>query len=148
MRQIKGSQTSDCDCDYTYAYTAKKNRRYWVVSWELLHITIWEIEILRWPLDFWNISFDTHTLTHTHIYIYGSRYIIIIIIIIFLHRLGRSNCSGIDAWPSFTGASAIPSCPGFVREGVFRRSGVVRSFEVVDPVLFVFESRVLYSRDL
>jgi len=31
---------------------------------------------------------------------------------------------------------------------VFRESGVVRSFKVVDPVLFVFESHVLYSRDL
>jgi len=26
-------------------------------------------------------------------------------------------------------------------------SGVVRSFKVVDPVVFVFESRVLYSGD-
>jgi hypothetical protein len=31
---------------------------------------------------------------------------------------------------------------------VFRGSGVVRSFKVVDPILFVFESHVLYSRDL
>ena len=50
--------------------------------------------------------------------------------------------------PSFPGASAIPSSLGFVGEGVFRESGVVHSFEVVDPVLFVFESHVLYSRDL
>jgi len=71
-----------------------------------------------------------------------------IIIIIFLHGLGRLTCSGIDALPSFPGASAIPSSPGFVGEGVFRESGVVHSFEVVDPVLFVFESHVLYSRDL
>jgi hypothetical protein len=28
---------------------------------------------------------------------------------------------------------------------VFRKSGVVHSFKVVDPVLFVFESHVLYS---
>jgi len=41
-----------------------------------------------------------------------------------------------------------PSSPGFVGEGVFRESGVVQSFEVVDPVLFVFESHVLNSRDL
>jgi hypothetical protein len=74
--------------------------------------------------------------------------ILIIIIIIFLHGLGRLTCSGIDALPSFPGASAIPSSPGFVGEGVFRESGVVHSFEVADPVLFVFESRVLYSRDL
>ena len=71
------------------------------------------------------------------------------IIIIFLHGLGRLTCSGSDALPSFPGASAIPSSSsGFVDEGVFRESGVVHSFEVVDPVLFVFESHVLYSRDL
>ena len=74
--------------------------------------------------------------------------IIIIIIIIFffffLHGLGRLTCSGIDALPSFPGASTIPSSPGFVGEGVFRESGVVRSFEVVDPVLFVFESNCYY----
>jgi hypothetical protein len=58
------------------------------------------------------------------------------------------TCSGIDALPSFPGASAIPSSSEFVGEGVFRESGVVRSFEVVDPVLSVFESHVLYSRDL
>ena len=71
-----------------------------------------------------------------------------VIIIIFLHGLGRSTCSGIDAFPSFPEASAIPSSPGFVGEGVFRESGVVHSVEVVDQVLFVFESHVLYSRDL
>jgi len=74
--------------------------------------------------------------------------IIIIIIAIFLLGLGRLTCSGIDALPSFPVASAIPSSPGFVGEGVFPQSGVVRSVEVVDPVLFVFESHVLYSRDL
>jgi hypothetical protein len=31
---------------------------------------------------------------------------------------------------------------------VFRNSGVVQSFKIVDPVLFVFGSHVLYSRDL
>jgi len=70
------------------------------------------------------------------------------IITIFLHGLGRLTCSGTDALPSFPGASAIPSSSGFVGEGVFRQSGVVQSFEVVDPVLYIFESRVLYSRDL
>ena len=73
---------------------------------------------------------------------------IFIIIIISLYALGRLTCSGIDALPSFPGKSAITSFPGFVVEGVFRQSGVVRSFEVVDPVLKVFESHVLYSRDL
>jgi len=48
----------------------------------------------------------------------------------------------------FPEAHAIPSTLGFVGEGVFQQSGVVHSFEVVDPVLFVFESHVLYSRDL
>ena len=61
--------------------------------------------------------------------------IIIIIIIIFLHELGLLNCSGIDALPSFPGASTISSSSRFVVEGVFRESGVVRSFKMVDPVL-------------
>ena len=76
------------------------------------------------------------------------RIIIIIIIIIFLHGLDRLTCSGIDALPSFPGASTISPSSRFVVEGVFRESGVVHSFKVVDPVLFVFESHVLYSRDL
>ena len=74
--------------------------------------------------------------------------IIIIIIIIFLHVLGRLTCSGIDALSSFPGASTITSSSRFVVEKVFRQSGVVHSVKVVDPVLFVFESHVLYSRDL
>jgi hypothetical protein len=75
-------------------------------------------------------------------------FIIITIIIIFLHGLGRLNCSGMDALPSFPGASTISSSSRFVVEGVFQDAGVVHSFKVVDPVLFVFESLVLYSRDL
>ena len=70
-----------------------------------------------------------------------------IIIIIFLHGLGRLTCSGIDALPSFPGASTISSSSSFVFEGVFRESGVFHSFKVVDPVLFLFESHILYSRD-
>jgi len=50
--------------------------------------------------------------------------------------------------PSFRGASTISSSSRFVVEGVFRESGVVHSSKMVDPVLFVFESHVLYSRDL
>jgi len=73
---------------------------------------------------------------------------IIIIIIIFLHGLSRLTCSGIDALPSFPGASTISSSSRFVVKGVFRKSGVVQSFEVVDLVLFVFGYHVLYSRDL
>ena len=72
----------------------------------------------------------------------------VIIIIIFLHGLGPLNVSGFDALPSFPGESTISSSSRFVFEGVFRESGVVHSFNVVDPVLFVFRSHVLYSRDL
>jgi len=71
-----------------------------------------------------------------------------IIIIIFLRRLGRLTCSSIDALPSFPRASTISSSSRFVVEGVFRNSGVVHCFKMVDPVLFVFGSHVLYSRDL
>jgi len=74
--------------------------------------------------------------------------LIIIIIIIFLHGLGRLTCSGIDSLPLFPRASTISSSSRFVVEGVFRKSGVVHSFKMVDPVLFVFGSHVLYSRDL
>ena len=52
------------------------------------------------------------------------------------------TCSGIDALPSFPGASTISSSSRFVVEGVFRKSGVVHSFKMVDPVLFVFDSQV------
>jgi hypothetical protein len=72
---------------------------------------------------------------------------IIIIIIIFLLGL-RLTCSGIGALPSFPGASTISSPSRFVVQGVFWKSGVTHSFEMVDPVLFVFESHILYSRDL
>ena len=51
-----------------------------------------------------------------------SNIIIIIIIIIFLHGLGRSTCFGIDALPSFPGASTISSSSRFVVEGVFREA--------------------------
>ena len=70
------------------------------------------------------------------------------VIIIFLHGLGHLTCSGIDALPSFPGASTTSSSSRFVVEGVFRESGVVHSFKMVDPVLFVFQSHVLYSRDI
>jgi len=69
-------------------------------------------------------------------------------IIIFLHGLGRLTCSGINELPSFPGASTISSSSVFAVEGVLRQSGVVHYFKVVDTVLFVFESHVLYSRDL
>ena len=75
-------------------------------------------------------------------------FIIIIIIIFFFHRLGRLTCSGIDALPSFPWASTISSSSRFVGESVFWEFGVVSSFEVIDSVLFVFVSHVLYSRDL
>ena len=66
---------------------------------------------------------------------------VIIIIIIFLHGLSRLNCSSIDALPSFPRASTISSSSRFVVEGVFRKFCVVRSFEMVDPLLFVFGSQ-------
>ena len=73
--------------------------------------------------------------------------ILYVIIIIIIHGLGRSTCSDIDELPSFPGASTISSSPGFVVEGVLRQSGVVHSFKVVDPILFVFGFYILYSRD-
>jgi hypothetical protein len=51
--------------------------------------------------------------------------------------LGRLTFSGIDALPSFPGTSTISSPSRLVVEGVFRQSGVVRSFKMVDPALFV-----------
>jgi len=71
-----------------------------------------------------------------------------VIVIIFLHGLGRLTCSSIDVLPSFPGASTISSSSGFVVEGVFRQSVVIHSLKVVDPILFVFGSYSLCSRDL
>jgi len=71
----------------------------------------------------------------------------LVVIIVFLHGLDRLTCSGIDALSSFPGASTISSSSGFVVGGVFRESVVIHSFKVVDPVLFVFGSNVLYSRE-
>jgi hypothetical protein len=87
--------------------------------------------------------------------------IIIIIIIIFFfffyffffffffHGLGRLTCSGIDALPSFPGASMICSSSRLVVDGMFRRPGVVYYFDMVDPVMFGFGFgfHVLYCRD-
>jgi len=79
------------------------------------------------------------------------KYIIIIIIFIviinFLHGLGRLTCSGIDVVPSFPVVSTISSSSRFVFEGVLRKSGVFHSLKMVDPILFVFGSHILYSRD-
>jgi hypothetical protein len=69
------------------------------------------------------------------------------VMIIFLQGLGRLTCSGIDALPSLPGASTICSPSRFVVDSVFRQSGVVHSFEIVDPVLFVFGFHGLYCRD-
>jgi hypothetical protein len=52
--------------------------------------------------------------------------IIIFFFFFFLHGLGRLTCSGIDALPSFPGASTTSSSSRFVVEVVFRGSGVVR----------------------
>jgi hypothetical protein len=50
--------------------------------------------------------------------------------------------------PSFPGASTISSPSRFVVEDILRESGVVLSFKMVDPVLFVFGSHVLCSKDI
>ena len=98
--------------------------------------------------------FSICRLTRQAVYVIITTIIIIIIIIffffflLFLHGLGRLTCFRIDALSSFPGASTIASSSRCVVEGVFRQSGVVRSFKVVDPGLFVFESHVLYSGDL
>ena len=42
----------------------------------------------------------------------------------------------------------ISSSWGFVVEGVFQKSVVIHSLKVVDPILFVFGSYILYSRDV
>ena len=65
-------------------------------------------------------------------------YVIIFFFFLLLHGLGRLNCSGIDALPSFPGASTTSCFSRFVVEGVSRKSGIVHSFEMVHPVLFVF----------
>jgi hypothetical protein len=67
---------------------------------------------------------------------------------VFLHGLGRLTCSGVDALPSFPRASTISSSSRLVVEGVCRKSGVVHSLKMVDPVLIVFGSHVMYSRYL
>ena len=46
------------------------------------------------------------------------------------------TCSSIDSLPSFPRASTISPSSKFVVEGVFRKSGVVLSFKMVDLVLF------------
>ena len=60
---------------------------------------------------------------------------LIINISIFLHGLGRLTCYGVNALPSFPGASRISSSSGFVLEGVFRESVVFHPFKVLDPIL-------------
>ena len=52
-----------------------------------------------------------------------------------LHGLSRLTFSGIEVLPSFPRESTISSSTRFVVEGVFRESGVVHSFKMVDPVL-------------
>jgi high-affinity nickel permease len=70
-----------------------------------------------------------------------------IIIFFFFHGLGHLTCSDIDALSSFSGTSTISSSSGFVVEGMFRKSGVVHSSKMVNPILFVFGSHILHSRD-
>jgi len=70
--------------------------------------------------------------------------ITIIIIIIFLHGLGRLTFSGIDALPSFPRTFTIFSFSRFVVEGMFRKSGVVHSFKMVDPLFCVWITRLVF----
>jgi len=70
------------------------------------------------------------------------------VIIIILYGLRRLTCSGIDALPSFPGASTTSLSSRFAIEVVFRESVVMHSFKVVDPILFAFGPYILYSRDL
>jgi len=72
--------------------------------------------------------------------------IIIIIIIIFLHGLGRLNCSGIDGLSSFPEASTISSSSRFVVEGVFRKSGVVHSFNVQGCAYLLMSTLIFLGR--
>jgi len=74
--------------------------------------------------------------------------VFIIIIIMFLGEFGHLTCYGIDMFSSFPGASTISSSLGFVIEDMFQESVVIHSFKVVDPILLVFGSYILYSRDL
>jgi hypothetical protein len=60
--------------------------------------------------------------------------VIITVIIIFLHRLDKLTCYGTDALSLFSRASKISSSSRFVVELVFRKSGVVHYFKIVDPV--------------
>jgi hypothetical protein len=55
---------------------------------------------------------------------------------------------GIDMVPFHPGASTISSSSTLVIEGMFRKSGVVHYSKVVDPILFIFGSYILYSRDI
>ena len=48
----------------------------------------------------------------------------------------------------FPGEPTISSSSGIGVEGVFRESIVIHSFTLVDPILLVFDSYFLYSRDL
>jgi len=96
--------------------------------------------------DWLSLIFLLTVFTFHYCFLYSITYVVIIII--FLYGLGRLTYSGIDALPSFPGASTISSSSRFAVESVFRESGVVHSFNVADPVLFVSESHVLYSRYL
>jgi len=65
-----------------------------------------------------------------------------------MHGLGRLICSGTDVLPSFPGASTISLSWVFVVEGVFWESVIIHSLKVVDPILFVFGSYIMYSKDV
>jgi hypothetical protein len=85
--------------------------------------------------------FGTSSIPSEQYHRVGSNLLIIIIIIIFLHGLGRLTCSGIDALPSFSGASSR-----FVVEGMFWKSGVVHSFNVQGRVSLLMSTLIFLGR--
>jgi hypothetical protein len=76
---------------------------------------------------------------------YNEQYIIVTI---FLHGLASLTCFGINALPSFSGASTISFSWRLVVVDVFRESSVIQSFKMVNPILFEFGAHFLYSINL
>ena len=126
----------------TVVRTVPMQRPIYFVSWQLYRVGQKNLTIFKLQQN------EKYTIFLPEFIIKLSSSQNIFINIIFLHGVGRLTCSGIDALPLFPGASTFYSSSRFVVEGVFRQSGVVRSFKVVDRVMSIFESHVLYSRDL
>jgi len=123
-----------------------------VVSYSFTSLDIINTKIFQLFLSPSIVYILTHIriFRHHHHHHHHHLFLLLLLHLLLLlpHGLGRLPCSVIDALPLFSRASTISSSSRFVIEGVFRKSGVVHSFKMVDPVLFVFGSHVLYSRDL